>query len=185
MKDTDFYVPEAKMPRLATIYTASASGLAPNEHDPGVNRGPGMPSGGGGLYSTAADYLRFAQMLLNGGELDGARLLKTSSEAIMRTNKLAPELLSGKFGIGPYRMQPGSGFGYDVAVIHDPAQSKSPSGTGTYQWFGLAGTWFWIDPANDLLFIGLIQRRGNVPGWPSVEGQARALSYQALVDPKL
>jgi CubicO group peptidase (beta-lactamase class C family) len=183
MKDTDFFVPEAKLPRLATIYTATANGLTANEHDPGVSRDPGMPSGGGGLYSTAADYLRFAQMLLNAGELDGARLLKASSVATMRTNKLAPELLSGKFGIGAYRMQPGSGFGYDVAVIHDPQQARSPSGKGTYQWFGLAGTWFWIDPTNDLIFIGMIQRRGNLSGTPSIEGTARELTYQALVDP--
>lgn len=181
MKDTDFFVPEAKLARLATTYTANAAGLTPNEHDPNVSRDPGMPSGGGGLYSTAGDYLRFAQMLLNGGELDGTRLLKTSSVAMMRTNKLTPALQSGKFGIGPYRMQPGSGFGYDVAVIHDPIAAKSPSGKGTYQWFGLAGTWFWVDPANDLIFIGMIQRLGGLGS--GIEAQARKLTYQALVDP--
>ena len=181
MKDTDFFVPAAKLPRLATTYTANPEGLTPNEHDPNVSRDPGMPSGGGGLYSTAGDYLRFAQMLLNGGELGGRRLLKTSSVAMMRTNKLTPVLQSGKFGIGPYRMQPGSGFGYDVAVIHDPTEAKSPSGKGTYQWFGLAGTWFWVDPANDLIFIGMIQRLGGLGS--GMEGQARKLTYQALVDP--
>jgi CubicO group peptidase (beta-lactamase class C family) len=184
MKDTDFFVPEAKLPRLATTYSDSTEGLKPNEHDPNVSRDPGMPSGGGGLYSTAGDYLRFAQMLLDGGELDGTRLLKTSSVATLRTNKLTPELLSGKFGIGPYRMQPGSGFGYDVAVIHDPAEAKSPSGKGTYQWFGLAGTWFWVDPANDLIFIGMIQRLGGLGGGAQgIEPTARKLTYQALVDP--
>jgi CubicO group peptidase (beta-lactamase class C family) len=183
MKDTDFLVPQAKLARLATTYTGSPEGLKPSEHDPNVSRDPDVPSGGGGLYSTAGDYLRFAQMLLNGGELDGKRLLKASSVATLRTNKLTPALQSGKFGIGPYRMRPGSGFGYDVAVINDPAEAKSPSGKGTYQWFGLAGTWFWVDPANDLIFIGMIQSLGVGGVNQAIETAARKLTYDALTDP--
>ncbi|MBL8266878.1 serine hydrolase domain-containing protein, partial [Steroidobacter sp.] len=157
MKDTAFYVPKEKMSRLATVYAWGAEGLAPTPHDKGVNEPPGLPSGGGGLYSTAADYLRFAQMLANEGQLDGKRLLAPSTIALMTANHV-PEAVknqNGKFGIGQYRMQPGFGFGFDVAVFEEPLRVGSPAGKGTYLWDGLAGTWFWIDPTNDVLFLGI------------------------------
>jgi CubicO group peptidase (beta-lactamase class C family) len=82
----------------------------------------------GGLYSTAADYFRFAQMMLNGGELDGNRLLKTSSVDMMRSNVLNDQTLNSNSGIGPVHLQPG--FGYDFAVMSDPVALKSPLGKG-------------------------------------------------------
>ena len=90
MKDTGFLVPEAKLSRVATIYAwdQAKGALAPLPRDPLISKMPGLPSGGGGLYSTAADYLRFAQMMLNGGELNGKRLLKRTSVDMMRTNVL-------------------------------------------------------------------------------------------------
>lgn len=185
MKDTAFYVPKEKMSRLATIYSWGADGLSPMPHDKGVNELPGLPSGGGGLYSTAADYLRFAQMLANEGQLDGKRLLAPSTVAVMTANHV-PEGVknqNGKFGIGNYRMQPGFGFGFDVAIYEEPLQIGSPTGKGTYLWDGLAGTWFWIDPTNDVLFLGIIQRRGSPTGVPNIEDLSRQLTFQALVEP--
>jgi CubicO group peptidase (beta-lactamase class C family) len=186
MKDTGFFVPLDKLTRLATVYApdSNGSGLKAVPHDPNVTQPPAMPSGGGGMYSTASDYLRFAQMLLGGGELNGVRLLSPSTVQLMRSNHLPERLLTGKFGIGLYTMQPGLGFGYDVAVLDDPLKIGSSAGKGSYLWDGLAGTWFWIDPANDLVFVGMVQRIVTAPGMPNLEDLSRALVYQALVDPK-
>jgi CubicO group peptidase (beta-lactamase class C family) len=185
MNDTGFLVPESKLSRVATIYgwDQATGALAGQPRDPLISKMPGLPSGGGGLYSTAADYLRFAQMMLNGGELNGKRLLKRTSVDMMRTNVLNEHTLNSKSGIGPIRIQPGLGFGYDFAVMTDPAALKSPLGKGSYWWFGIAGTWFWIDPTNDVVFIGMIQRRGGAPGAANHEEVSRALAYKALVNP--
>jgi CubicO group peptidase (beta-lactamase class C family) len=91
---------------------------------------PGLPSGGGGLYSTAADYFQFAQMMLNGGELNGKRYLKSSTVAMMRTNVLNDQTLNSKSGIGPVHLSPELGFGYDFAVMRDPVALKSPAREG-------------------------------------------------------
>jgi CubicO group peptidase (beta-lactamase class C family) len=185
MKDTAFNVPEQKLPRLASEYAgAMKSGALDQipraEH---VTKVPGLASGGGGLYSTAGDYLRFAQMLLNGGTLDGARILAPATVELMRSNHLAPHLQTGEFGIGLQRMRPGFGFGYDVAVFEDPAKAGSVVGRGTYLWDGAAGTFFWIDPTNDLIFVGMIQRRGG-PDVPQVQLLSRPLTFQALLEPQ-
>ena len=185
MKDTGFMVPVSKLSRVSTIYAwdQASKALKGAPHDPGISRMPGLPSGGGGLYSTAADYFQFAQMMLNGGELNGKRLLKRSTVAMMRTNVLNEQTLNSKSGIGPVHLSPELGFGYDFAVMTDPAALKSPLGKGTYWWWGIAGTWFFNDPTNDLLFIGMIQRRGGAPGAVNHEDAARAVVYKALVDP--
>lgn len=184
MKDTGFFVPEAKLPRVATIYqwNQEKSALVAQPRDPLISKMPGLPSGGGGLYSTAADYYHFAQMMLNGGELNGTRLLKRSSVDMMRTNVLNDTTLNSNSGIGPVHIQPGLGFGYDFAVMNDPAALNTPLGKGSYWWWGIAGTWFWIDPTNDLLFIGMIQRRGGAPGAANHETLSRAIAYKALVE---
>ena len=185
MNDTAFYVPKDKMSRLATIYQWGGEGLSPLPHDEGVNELPALPSGGGGLYSTAADYLRFAQMLANEGQLDGKRLLAPSTVALMTANHVpdAVKNQSGKFGIGNYRMRPGFGFGFDVAIYEEPLRVGSPTGKGTYLWDGIASTWFWIDPTNYVVFLGIIQRRGGPAGAPNLEDLSRQLTFQALVDP--
>ena len=141
--------------------------------NPDISRLPGLPSGGGGLYSTAADYFRFAQMLLNGGELDGVRLLKASTVEMMRTNVLSEQVLTSNSGIGQARFSPAQGFGYDVAVVLDPAGAKRQVGKGSYWWWGIGGTWFWIDPTNDVVMVGIIQRQGGVPGAVNHEDVAR------------
>jgi CubicO group peptidase (beta-lactamase class C family) len=185
MKDTGFLVPADKLSRMATMYAwdKAASALAAQPHDPQISVMPGLPSGGGGLYSTAADYLRFSQMLLNGGTIDGVRILKQESVTAMRTNVLSEQVLNSKSGISIFSAQPGQGFGYDFAVVTDPAAIKSPLGKGSYWWWGIGGTWFWIDPTNDLVFIGMIQRRGGVPGAASHDPLSRELVYKALVAP--
>jgi CubicO group peptidase (beta-lactamase class C family) len=186
MVDTGFFIPEHKMSRLATVYTTDSKNpaLTAVPHDAGVSKAPELPSGGGGLYSTAMDYMRFAQMLLNGGQLSGARILSPGSVQLMRSNHLPERLMVGKYGIGLYTMQEGLGFGYDFAVFEDPVKIGSTAGKGTYLWDGVAGTWFWIDPTNDIVFIGMIQRMMTAPGAPNMEDLSRALLYQALVDPK-
>jgi CubicO group peptidase (beta-lactamase class C family) len=184
MKDTGFYVAAEKLDRVATIYQGDAAAATAMPRDPGISHPPGMPSGGGGLYSTAGDYLRFAQMVLNGGELNGVRLVAPSSIELMRTNHVSDEVKNArKFGIGFYQMQPGLGFGYDFAILEDPLRLGSTAGKGSFLWDGVAGTWFWIDPTNDVVFVGIVQRWLLAPGTPDVENLSRALTYQALVNP--
>ena len=183
MKDTGFFVPKEKMSRLATVYASKpGGGIEVQPHDPGVNNLPGLPSGGGGLYSTAGDYLRFAQMLANGGTLNGVRILGPRTVELMRSNHLPEKLMTGEFAIGQQRMRPGFGFGYDVAVFEDPAKAGNSVGKGTYLWDGAASTFFWIDPTNDVVFVGMIQRRGG-PGMPPLQQMSRPLTMQALTDP--
>ena len=183
MKDTAFFVPKDKLERLATVYVLQEESLKPLPHDANVTTQPGFQSGGGGLYSTANDFLRFAQMLINEGELDGVRLLAPSTVQLMRSNQLPKKLLTGGFGIGFQQIKPGFGFGYDVAVFVDPAKVGSTTGKGTYLWDGAAGAWFWNDPTNDIVFIGLIQRMVTGPGMPNVQNLSRTLVHQALIHP--
>ena len=173
MVDTAFYVPEDKLDRVALIYGADENSHL-EEADMGRTRTsmPAGPSGGGGLWGTADDYLRFTQMLLNGGELDGVRLLAPRTVEMMRTNYLSAEALP--------TMRAGTGFGLDFAVVHDPAAAREPYATGSYFWGGAAGTWFWIDPVTDLTFVGMIQHLGA--SVQEVQGLSRNLVYQAVVE---
>lgn len=188
MKDTGFYVSKEKWSRLAALYTANKSGELVPYIGPALgldfSKPPTMPSGGGGLVSTASDYLRFAQMLLNGGELDGTRILAPPTVKLMSSNHLHANLMTGQFGIGLQRIRPGFGYGYDMAVFTDPALADNPVGKGTFLWDGAAGTWFWIDPQYDIVFVGMIQRMGSSPQAPNMEELSRATVYQALIDPK-
>jgi CubicO group peptidase (beta-lactamase class C family) len=182
MVDTAFFVPAEKMPRMAITYrwNQAAAALAPQPHDPGINQPPGLPSGGGGLYGTAADYFRFAQMLLNGGELSGRRFLKKATVDMMRSNALSEQVLNSNSSLGLLRFSPAHGFGYDFAVVLDPDAAKRQVGKDSYWWYGLAGTWFWIDPTNDLIGIGIIQRMGGVPGAANHEDIFRSVVYGAV-----
>jgi CubicO group peptidase (beta-lactamase class C family) len=119
-------------------------------------------------------------MLLNGGELDGVRLIKASTVEMMRTNTLSEQVLNSNPGIGQARFSRAQGFGYDVAVVLDPDEAKRQVGKGSYWWWGIGGTWFWIDPTNDVVMVGIIQRQGGVPGAVNHEDVARAAVYNAL-----
>ena len=184
MVDTAFYVPEAKLDRVAGIYRdGEDGGLAETDMGPTRTSMPAGPSGGGGLWGTADDYLRFAQMMLNGGELDGVRLLSPRTVELMQTNYVTdearPTMLAG--GAGHWSSMPGQGFGLDFAVALDPAATGEPYPRGVYYWGGAAGTWFWIDPVTDLTFVGMIQHLG--PAAAHVQGISRNLVYQAVVGP--
>ena len=183
--DTAFFVPAGKMSRVATIYAydKAKAGLTPAPGEVTVTSMPGLPSGGGGLYGTAADYFRFAQMLLNGGEYDGKRILKKASVDMMRANVLSDQALNSKSGIGPAQFSPAQGFGYDFAVVLDPDGAKRQVGKNSYWWWGIAGTWFWIDPTNDVVFVGIIQRRGGFPGAANHEDLSRRVIAEALPKP--
>jgi CubicO group peptidase (beta-lactamase class C family) len=133
---------------------------------------PAGPSGGGGLYSTSDDYLRFAQMLLNDGEFAGLRYLSPRTVAMMRTNHLHADALK--------TMRPGTGWGMDFRVVMDAAAAGEPTSDGSYDWYGIAGTWFWIDPKEDLVFVGMIQHRGRANS--EIQGVSRNLVYQALMN---
>ena len=182
MEDTGFFVPAQKRSRVATIYSydKTKAGLVAEPADAGISQMPGMPSGGGGLYSTAGDYFRFAQMVLNGGELNGTRLLKKATIDMMRTNVLSEQVLNSGSGIGQARFSPAQGFGYDFAVVLDPDGAKRQVGKNSFWWWGIGGTWFWIDPTNDIVAIGIIQRRGSVPGAANHEDISRRVVYDAL-----
>jgi CubicO group peptidase (beta-lactamase class C family) len=189
MPDTAFFVPKEKRARLATLYSGGADGkLVVTGEAAGLKADfvsqPGAPSGGGGLVSTARDYARFAQMLLNHGELDGLRILSPATVDLMTSNHLPPKLLTGEFSIGKEVMRPGHGWGYDLAVYNDPPTADEIVGKGTFYWEGAADTWFWVDPANDLLFVGMTQRMfGN--GQPPMSNFSRPTVYGALTNPKM
>ena len=187
MKDAGFYVPEENYARLATLYKADADGkLIVNAPAGSGLRAfkvqPTMASGGGGLVSTTEDYYRFAQMLGNRGELNGVRILAPSTVHLIASNHVPDSLLTGEYHIGLQVMRPGFGYGYNGAVVFDPPEANLPEGKGTYFWGGAAGTWFWVDPTNDVVFVGMIQRMLTEAS-PNLEYLSRALVYQALVDP--
>ena len=185
MVDTGFSVPRDKLDRLVTVYRFDKQQkLTPLPREKNISRTPGLPSGGGGLYSTAQDYYRFAQMLANGGEFAGVRILSPSTVKLMRSNHLPERLMNGKFGIGSVRMRPGFGFGFDGAVFSDPIKAGSTIGKGSYLWYGAYGNWFWIDPVNDVVFIGMIQHLRSGGEMPDLQQLSRALIYQALVNPE-
>ncbi len=190
MKDSGFYVPKEKRNRFATLYGEDSPGaLVPITAASNLGLGdyssqPTMPSGGGGMVSTAYDYMRFAQMLLDGGELDGVRILGPATVELMSSNHLAPSLMTGEFSIGPETIRPGLGWGYDCAVFSDPAAADEIVGKGTFFWLGAADTWFWIDPSYDIVFVGMTQHLIG-PNQPNVEQISRPAVYQALVKPKM
>jgi len=188
MKDAGFHVPADKRDRFSAVYTTGPNGELVAAASSSSGRAtdyaaePTMPSGGGGMVSTAADYYRFAQMLLNGGQLDGKRILAPATVKLMTSNHVPVELLTGQFGIGQQVMRPGLGYGYNCAVVFDPPEANLPEGKGTFYWDGAAGTWFWVDPANEVVFIGMIQRMLG-PASPNLEFESRSIVYGALVDP--
>jgi CubicO group peptidase (beta-lactamase class C family) len=170
MVDTGFYVPEEKLSRLVE---------APEPRGPqfDVTRPRNLLSGGGGLVSTASDYLRFCQMLLNGGELDGVRILMPETVQRMTTNSLPPDIRFVNNDIGPAA---GATWGLGFAIRSDRAYSQLPGSVGSYMWGGVWGTRFWVDPAEQLIAVLMIQ----VPPGASL-GYANALrflTYAALLD---
>jgi CubicO group peptidase (beta-lactamase class C family) len=187
MKDTGFWVEASKMDRVTSAFTYGPDKrlIHATTQQGGRDAPSSKPvflSGSGGLLSTTDDYFRFAQMLLNAGEANGRRFLKASTVELMRTNVLADGVKVDTFGPS----QPGIGFGLDFAIVMDPAEANTPEGRNSFYWGGAFGTWFWIDPTNDVVVVGMMQNvNGSRPtgGSPQVRPLSRQLVYQALVDP--
>jgi CubicO group peptidase (beta-lactamase class C family) len=185
MRDTGFYVPADKKDRFAKLYSPTKDGKIqpavicatrqecvekfPNAV-PSYLEPPTMPSGGGGLVSTAHDYLRFCQMLLNKGLYDGKRLLSRKTVQLMSSDNLGT--IPG--------MGPGAGFGLGFAVSKAPGEAGMMGSAGEYNWGGAAGTRFWIDPQEELIGIFMIQ---ILPHTGLEYGsEFRVLAYQAITD---
>ena len=189
MADTGFQTLPDNRHRLTTIYRGDGAGglkEATTAFDMPINdftRAPRMEGGGGGLVSTAVDYARFCQMILNRGVLGEARILKPETVDLMATNMIPDAVLART---NPYRLLPFSpafGFGLGFSVVLDPPAIGAVEGRGTLSWGGGGGTWFWIDPENDLVFVGLIQRLAD-PVSDAFRKQARTLVYAAVTHPE-
>jgi CubicO group peptidase (beta-lactamase class C family) len=181
MVDTGFWAPGEKAARVVAIHTYTDGVITGPAENKVTSEKPSFLAGSGGLVSTAEDYWRFAQAVLNGGELDGKRVLKADTVKLMRTNVLQPGVKVDLYGPS----QEGIGFGMDFAIVMDPQKAATPQGLNTFYWGGAFGTWFWIDPTNDLVFVGMIQNlNGSTPtgGTPPVRVISPKLTYEALTE---
>ncbi len=199
MTDTDFHVPAAKAHRLAACYSADPQGGM--TFHAGQRRGgltlqddpttssfltpPSLISGGGGLCSTTSDYLTFCRALLNGGELDGVRLLSPKTLALMTANHLPngldlPTMSRSLFSEASYN---GVGFGLGFSVTLDPPRTLIPGSRGEYSWGGAASTSFWIDLAEELIAIFMTQVLPS-SAYP-VRRELRTMIYAAITDSNL
>ncbi len=159
MPDTGFFVSAEARGRAATMYRIDDEGRL--RHDvmgPPHIKPPSFCNAGGGLWSTADDYLRFVRMLLGDGTIDGVRVLSPESARLMRTDRLTDDQKRHNFLGAPYWV--GRGFGLNLSVVTDPAKSAplfGPGGLGTFSWPGAYGTWWQADPSADLILLYLIQ----------------------------
>jgi CubicO group peptidase (beta-lactamase class C family) len=186
MVDTAFYVPDEKTDRFATNYRATAERGLERIDGPQDSsyRGPSaVPYGGHGLVSTAADYMRFAQMLANRGELDGVRILGRKTVELMMMDHLGPEygpepLAEARSWLGVPTT--GIGFGFTGSVVRDVAQGSLLGSPGTFSWGGAASTYFWVDPAEEL--VGLVLTQLMPSDTYPIRAQMRVLTYQAVLE---
>lgn len=185
MNDTGFSVPATQVHRFAANYSRTPDDGMRLEDSPESSRflrPPGLVSGGGGLISSVHDYYRFAQMLLNGGELDGARLLGRKTLDLMTSNHLPnngdlPSMGQPVFSGQPFR---GIGFGLGFSVMNNPVTAQILGSAGEFAWGGAASTFFFVDPDEDLLAIFLTQLMPS-SSYP-LRRELRVLTYQALID---
>lgn len=182
MVDTGFYVPEDDYDRFSEVYgfDPETGALVPVPF-PGVmfrKETVAFESGGGGLVSTMDDYARFSQMLVNEGELDGVRILKPETLELIRTNTLPEDAYVSAAGNNLGEVYEGMGMGLTFGTIVDAEKMETATPNGTFFWGGAASTWFWIDPVNDLYFIGMVQIfDNNNPNGPL---QLREASVEAV-----
>ena len=186
MADTGFSVPDSAVGRFAASYARNSRKELVLVDDPTESpylSPPSFLSGGGGLVSTTVDYLRFCQMLLAGGELDGVRVLGRKTVELMTTNHLPGGGQLGDFalegGYGEVGFD-GMGFGLTMAVSQSPAQTGVIGSPGEYMWGGAASTIFWVDPAEELIVVFMTQLLPS--GTFNFRGQLKALVYPAIVD---
>lgn len=186
MHDTAFHVDDERVPRFAALYGRNSRKELVLLDDPQgstYRTPPSYLSGGGGLVSTIGDYVRFCQMLLGGGELDGHRVLGRKTVELMTVNHLPGGgsmqdfALAGGYGEVGFE---GMGFGLTMAVAKGPSETGIAGSNGSYMWGGAASTAFWVDPAEDLLVVFMTQFLPS--GTFNFRGQLKALVYQAIVD---
>ncbi len=179
MPDSSFWLPASKMPRLAQpLPVDPASGQKTSVLD--VSAEPMNDSGGAGALSTATDYLRFGQMLLNGGELDGARVMSRSTIKLMTSDHLGTRIAApfqpGELLLGT----PGYTFGLGFAVRQGDGVAGVPGSAGEFMWAGYAGTYFWVDPKEELVGVYMTQAPSPIRAY--YRKMFKSLVYQALVD---
>ena len=179
MSDTGFWVSRDKINRLAVpLPTDSTSGKPNNLID--VSAAPANDSGGAGGVSTAADYLRFTQMLLNGGQLDGTRVLSRSTVALMTADhlgtRIAAPVTPGELLLGV----PGYTFGLGFAVRQGPGVAGVPGSAGEFMWAGYAGTYFWVDPKEEIVAVYMTQAPSPIRAY--YRRLFKQLVYGAIVD---
>ena len=181
MKDTDYYVAKKKLNRVTSVYRLDEHTGIKILTDPEINN-VSTPvkfhSGNGGLLSTATDYLIFSQMLLNKGEYNGVRILKSKTVDLMTSNHVTNEKMPDDDFFGP--MLTGMGFGFGLAVLKDQLSSKEPGSKGSYWWAGAANTYFYVDPKEDIILIFMTQFVPNI--YYPVCKEFRKLVYQSIVN---
>jgi CubicO group peptidase (beta-lactamase class C family) len=185
MADTGFAVREDQRSRFAACYEARPGGGIKLQDDPQTSpylKAPDLISGGGGLVSTAADYMRFATMLVNGGELDGARILAPKTIKLMASNHLpgGADLTQMSRSLFSESTNAGVGFGLGFAVVFDPPKTLIPCSMGEYYWGGMASTAFWVDPVEEVTAVFMTQL---IPSstYP-IRRELRTLVYAALME---
>ena len=173
MKDTYFYVPEEKLSRVASLYEPNSNGGLDKVPDRISSRSQTYFSGGGGLSSTISDYARFAQMMLNGGELDGIRLLSRKTVELMTTNSIGDSAYSA------FRTNSGDKYGLGFGIRTERGEYDEIESIGTYMWDGAYHTRFWVDPSEEM--IGIFMSQLQPVNWrlPAI---FRVLAYQSIID---
>ena len=177
MEDTAFQVSADKLDRFSGSYATveGALRLTDSPVDGQYTRPPAWLSGGGGLTSTASDYIRFAQMLLNEGELEGVRILSADRVRTMRTNHLPDALVP--IALGNY-LSPAYGFGLGFAVVVDEDASPEPDNDGVHRWAGAANTFFWIDPQEEL--VGMVWMQYGQFAAYEIEREFQTIVYESI-----
>lgn len=173
MNDTGFSVREDQLDRVAQGFDPETGGYLWYLSDP--TKTPVLENGSGGLWSTLYDFAKFSQLILNGGEFDSVRILGTITVQLMIANHLGPEIAPGPL----YLPGPGHGFGLGFAVRLTDGISGRLGSKGELRWGGRAGTQFWIDPAEELICIWMIQ---DVPNSGRYRWLFKNLVYQAIID---
>ena len=184
MRDTAFFVDEAKAPRFSQCYVSTPEGKLTPAQLGSFREPPAVPSGGGGLVSTAADYLRFCECLRRGGELDGQRLIGPKTLWLMRQNHLPDgrDLADVSLSMFTEATYKGVGFGLGFAMTTDVARTAVAGSKGEYWWGGAASTAFWVDPVEDICVVLLTQFMPSTL-YP-VRRELRTMVNAAVIDSK-
>ncbi len=177
MTDTHFYLPRSKLSRFVANYTPDENGKiklteAPDESSRFVREPHVYFSGAGGMVSTTSDYFRFQQMMLNGGELDGARILGRKTVELMTTNHVGDHSV--------WIRGAGYGFGLGYSVVVDQGQTALPASLGSFAWGGAYCTIFWVDPVEEV--IGILMSQVRPYTHLNIREDIQSVAYQALVD---